>query len=203
MWSRLRVAAWLALVIHLGAGVVLAGILRHGLETNPDLVARLRFLVDHRAMWIGAWLTWSTAALSVLYFYAAFAWAHGRHGDAGAVPLALAVMLSAAGVAPDLAAGAIEVGVLPALAHRALAELSSGAGGATVVPLFLALHRTGTMLAGYLANGLYTISAILLTWSTRHVYPPWVWIAGLGVGLSGLVAAGAALANSIPGMVWS
>lgn len=203
VWGRLSLAAWLAFAMHLVAGVAMAIVLRHGLETQADLTGRLRFLVDHTAMWTTGWLTWNAAALSILYFYAACAWAHKTDGKTSTSPLSFAVILSTAGIAADLAAEAIEMGVLPGIARRALAELADRPDESTSAHVFLALHRIAVVLTGYLANGLYTLSAILLTWSTRHAYPVWVSIAGLAVGVSGLALSGAALANSVRDMVWA
>ena len=203
VWLRLRFAAWLALVIHLVAGFAMALILRQGLETNPDLEARLMFLVDRTPLWIGGWLTWNAAALSILYFYAAFAWAHATDGKTPTSPLAFAVILSTVGVAADLAAEAMEMGVLPGLARRVLADATHDVAHTTAVLTFLSLHRSAVMLTGYLANGLYTLSALLCVCSTRHAYPRWVWVAGLGVGMSGLALSEASLVNSIAGMFWS
>lgn len=199
-WLRLRVAAWLALAVHLVAGLALAVILRQGLETNPILEARLTFLVEHTLLWVGGWLTWNAAAISILYFYAALTWAHATDGKTATTPLTFAVILSAIGVAADLSAEVIEMGVLPDLARQALIEAGRGVGQMTAASTFLALHRTAVVLTGYLANGLYTSSAILLTYSTCHAYPRWVWMAGVGVGVSGLALSGASLVGSVTGM---
>ena len=181
----------------------MALILRQGLETNPDLEARLMFLVGHRPLWIGGWLTWNAAALSILYFYAAFAWAHATDGTTPTTSLTFAVILSAVGVATDLAAEAIEMGVLPGLARQALTEAAQGAAQTMAASTFLVLHRSAVVLTGYLANGLYTLSALLLTCSTCRAYPRWVWMAGLGVGILGLALSGASLVNSVAGMFWA
>lgn len=203
VWARLRLAAWLAFAMHLVAGLAMVIVLRHGLETQADLTNRLLFLVEHTGMWTTGWLTWNAAALSILYFYAAFAWAHKTDGKTSPSPLSFAVILSTAGIAADLAAEAIEMGILPSIARQALAELAHRPDQSTSAHVFLALHRIAVMLTGYLANGLYTLSAILLTWSTRHAYPAWVSIAGLAVGVSGLALSGVTLANSARGMVWA
>ena len=49
---------------------------RFGLETNPVLQDRLAFLVNHRALWTLGWLTWTAAAIAILYFYWTFADTH-------------------------------------------------------------------------------------------------------------------------------
>src|ERR1700741_4043953 len=73
---RLRNAAWLAFILHALAGLVMAVILREGLDTNTDLKARLRFLFDHTLSWNLAWFTWNLAALSILWYFLCFALAH-------------------------------------------------------------------------------------------------------------------------------
>src|SRR5262245_15648218 len=74
---RLRQAALFAFFAHLIAGLSMAVVLRHGLETTPDLQARFEFLVNHRGVWTGAWLTWTAAAITILYFYFVFDQTHG------------------------------------------------------------------------------------------------------------------------------
>jgi hypothetical protein len=177
------------------AGVAMAVVLRHGLETNPDFQDRLSFLVNHSAMWDFAWLMWTGAALAILNFYAAFASAY-EAGQAPRPVLRVAVLLAAAAIGPDLAAQAIEIGVLPELANRIL-------HGDTGNELFLALHRTAVMMSGYVANGLYSLSALILAWSTRRAYPVRVYAAGLAAGCFGLMLSAAALMDSVQGMFWS
>ena len=74
--NRLRRAAIVAFFVHLLAGASMALVLRRGLETNPEFQDRLSFLVNHRMLWDFGWLTWTAAALAILYFYIAFAAAH-------------------------------------------------------------------------------------------------------------------------------
>ena len=176
IWSRLSRAGWLALVVHLAAGLAMALILRHGLETNADLADRLRFIVERRAWWTAGWLCWTLAAVTILNFYARFA---AAHRGLGPVALRMAVWLTVAGVAADWSAQAVEVFVLPGLARAA------DATG------FLARHRTAVLLTGFLANGLYTFSALVLVLVSRSFYPRWIQIAGFGV-----VAGGSALSTA-------
>src|SRR5215831_6388673 len=116
--TGLRKAALLAFLLHLLAGISMAVVLRQGLDTNADFQDRLTFLINSRWLWTVAWLSWSLAALAILNFYMSFAAVH----DAGAFlasPLWFAVLLTVAAVGLDLAAQAIEVGVLPDLAVEA------------------------------------------------------------------------------------
>ena len=159
----------------------MALVLRRGLETNPDFQDRVMFLMNRRALWTFGWLTWTAAALSILYFYNAFAEAHQP-------AMRFAVFLAVAALGPDLAAQAIEMGVLPGLANR---------------ELFLSLHRASMMMTGFAANGLYSLTAFLLALSTRRAYPWWVWLAGVAVGMFGFALSAAVLLNSVAGMFWT
>ena len=66
VWSRLRWAAVLSLAVHFAAGLAMAIVLRHGLETNPELSSRLRFVVEHNTAWTLAWLTWHAARVCIV-----------------------------------------------------------------------------------------------------------------------------------------
>ena len=202
LWAQLRFAAWLSIAVHGIAGLAMALILRHGLVGNSDVLQRLQFITENRGSWIGAWLTWNVAALSILYFYAAFARAHRSDGQSSRGVMNFAVLVSVAAVAVDLAAEAIEIGVLPGLALEVLMDDTKQASDASL-HVFLVVDRIAVMMTGFLANGLYTVAAVLLVWSSMHAYPKWIWTAGFAVGLSGCGLSVAALLDSVPGMIWS
>ncbi|PYS43578.1 MAG: hypothetical protein DMG14_00395 [Acidobacteria bacterium] len=187
--TRLQRAAVLAFCLHLLAGFSMAVVLRRGLETNSDLQDRLAFLVNYRPSWTFAWLTWTAAAIAILYFYVVFADVHRTSSN-------LAILLTVAGLGPDLAAQAIEIGVLPGLASHALSTNAAP-------ELFLTLHRVAVMLSGYLGNGLYSVTAMLLAWSARYAYPAWVSSMGIAVGVFGIALSVAALLDSAAGMFWT
>jgi hypothetical protein len=189
-WSQLGRSAWLAFAVHLIAGLAMAVILRHGLETNADLPDRLDFVARHRLAWTAGWLTWTAAGATILIFYARFAAAHRSRG-VPASPLKTAVLLTMVAVAADWTAQAVEMFVLPGLA---------GAGNAAA---FLGWHRTAVLLTGFLANGLYTLSALLLVWASRQAYAGWITAAGFGVVASGIALSTAAWAGSVAGMVFA
>src|SRR5262245_31148323 len=167
----------------------MALVLRRGLETTPDFQQRLSFLINHRALWTFGWLTWTFAAITILYFYFAFAEVHEPSSR-------FAVLLTVAALGPDLAAQSIEIGVLPSLAvHEFNANAASG--------IFLTLHRVAVMLSGFAANGLYSATALLLVWGARRAYPSWVSIVGTAVGVFGIALSIAALLDSVAGMFWT
>jgi hypothetical protein len=185
--TRLRIAAIAAFWIHLLAGAAMVLILRCGLETNPNLHDRLVFIANHRALWIAGWLTWTAAAFAIFYFYKTFSSAHGLGK--------LALFLTAAGMVADLSGQKIEL-ALPGLAGRVLG-LNAG------IDEFMKFHRAAVMLSGYFGNGMYSISALILAWRTRHLYPPWVSAAGIATGCFGLALSAAALKDSASGMLWT
>jgi len=187
--SPLRRAALWAFGAHLIAGLSMAFVLSRGLETTPDLQARLAFLVNHRTLWTSGWLTWTVAAITILNFYRQFA--DARQGSSN-----FAVLLTVAALGPDFAAQAIEIGVLPGLATQAIST--------TVTPvLFLTLHRVAVMLSGYVANGLYSATALILAWTSRRDYPIWVATIGIAVGVFGAALSIAAMLDSAAGMFWT
>ena len=202
-WRRAAHAAGLSLGLHLVAGLAMWLVLRHGLETNSDLTSRLRFVVEHEWLWMTAWLSWYLAALSFLYFIVSLAYAHETHDSLAVVPLRIAVLLAAAGIVPDLSAEAIEMGVLPKVAAAALDSAAVAGDLPERASDFLTLHRVAVMLTGFLANGLYSLAASILTWTARTQYPRWVTVAGIGVGLAGAWLSAAALVDSPRGMMWS
>jgi hypothetical protein len=180
---RLRRAAVIALFVHLVAGLCMAIILRRGLETNPDLPDRLAFVASHRLLWSAGWLSWTAAAIAILYFYIAFS-------DAHQLKSRFAVYLTVVALGPDLTAQAIEIGVLPGLAHAAPES-------------FLLMHRSAVVMSGYFGNGLYSLTALILVWSSRRVYPVWVSAFGFLVGIFGLMLSVTALMDSAAGMLWT
>jgi hypothetical protein len=187
-WQRLGRAATVALLVHLAAGVSMLLILRNGLETNPDLSSRLRFVADHKLLWIAGWVPWNLAALSIVVYFYSFTAAHKR-----SELLRVALIFGAVGMVTDLAAESIEMGVIPDLA----------AGGLTDVQSFLTVHRIAVMLTGFTANGLYSLASLLMAWATRSHYPAWVTISGMTVGIVGFALSAAALFDSTEGMFWT
>lgn len=202
-WRRLRVAAWLGFVTHILAGLAMLTVLRNGLETNPVFLERAKYIADHVVLWRLAWFSWSIAAVAILYFFASFVWAHGVSLADPADVRRFALLLATVAVAADLAAEAIEIGVVPGWAQRVVADDVTEGGDRFSANHFCALRRTSVMLSGYLANGLYSATALTLALGTRRRYPRWVWSSGIGVGLSGFALSVACLLDWVGGMFWS
>ena len=186
--NRLRRAAIIAFSMHLLAGISVALILTNGLETNTNFTARLNFIVGHPAPWGFGWLTFTAAAISILYFYDALASTHRLER--------FAVLLTAAAIVADITGHTIEFGVLPSIAYRVLSS-------ETTPDTFLLLHRIVVLLSAYVANTLYSLSALILAWRTRGFYPRQVWISGIAVGVCGFAMSVAAIAESTDGLFWT
>lgn len=200
-WFDLRNACWLSIFIHALAGLSLIAILSHGLQTNDDLKNRIDFLAHNTAIWIIGWLTWNAAALSILYFFLCFNRASRSEAKNNHNLLKLSVFLVAAAIAIDLSAEAIEMLILPDLAHRITTNVWNESSQA--VQQFLSMSRLAVGLTGYLANGLYTIATILACWSTRNLYPKVTIFLGSMVGISGLALSYFSLVDSTSGLYWS
>jgi hypothetical protein len=189
----LRRAAWFALIAHAAAAAALATVLRPGLQTAPDLESRLNYLVAHRYLWIAAWATWNVSAVSILVFFFAFA---RRHAG-------FAVPVCAAAVACDLAGEAIQMGLLPELAARAIGGGARPSFAGAPAQLFLAFARTADLLSGAAANGLYVLATGLAVGGSRRIYPKWItWIGGAIV-VAGVWLSVAAILHTVFGMIAS
>lgn len=178
---RLSEAAWLAVGVHLAAGLAMLLILERGLETNPDLSDRMAFVASSAA-WKAAWFTWAAASASILYFMLRFA-------QALPLPSArLAFALTVIAVPLDLAAQWIEAFVLPS---------SPSPDG------FLRTHRLAVLLTGFGANSLYTLAAGAAAVAGRRRYPAWITGSGAGVVAAGSALSIAAALDSMRGMFFA
>ncbi|HEV7242200.1 MAG TPA: hypothetical protein VGQ36_23420 [Thermoanaerobaculia bacterium] len=162
--------AWLAAATHVVAAAGMLFLLRRGLPGFAE-EERLAYIASHRAAWLGGWLMWQLAAISLMGFYVVLA---GRLRG----PLAITALApAAAGLALDIACEARYMGVLPELRGEA----------------FAALDRELEVLIGYGANGLYTVALALLVIAGWRVLPkPAIALAG-PVAASGFALALASL----------
>ena len=169
-------AAYLAAVLNAVAAIVMVAVLRPGLPGGGDSVAqRLAFIQGHVGQWRVGWLTWNLAALSLLALYVAL----GRvAGTQGTLLVRLALLFAAAGLAGDLAAEALIMGLEPSLSPSA----------------FAVAERATLLLTGYVGNGLYTLAGAMLTWCLRRALPRWLvagaialWAAGFALSLMTLI----------------
>lgn len=165
--------AWLAAATHVVASAAMLFLLRDGLPGSPA-EERLVYIVSHRAAWIGGWLLWQIAALSLIAFYGVLALRF--RGVASIVAMACA----AAGLSLDIASEARYMGVLPELRGEE----------------FTRLDRELEVVIGYGANGLYTVAFVLLAIAGWRVLPRIARVLSPPIAASGFALAVASLAHS-------
>lgn len=189
-WRRISVAAWVALATHLLAGMALVILLRDGLDTNPDVASRLAYIAGHRAAWIGGWLAWHAASLSIVIFVvvASFAARSGVQPVLGRIAVACVICA----FAMDLSGQTLFIGLLPSAAAP-LADADS----------ILRIHRIAALLSGYAGNGLYTLATLLVAAMLWPASGAIMRIAGAAIAVSGASLSVAALVGSAGGMYWS
>lgn len=177
--------------------------LAKGLDINRDLPDRCMFIASHKLMWMGGWFIWNLAAISILNLFLCFRNAHSSKMSDTHL-LQLAVLLGTAGIAADLCAESLELGLTPQLAAEAVKSLAEGLpiSSLTAGP-FLALHRVVVLMSGYVGNSLYTAAVLLLTFATRRCYPSWVVLAGAATVLCGAAVSITCMFDSVDGMFWS
>jgi hypothetical protein len=182
---RAALVAYFAAAANLVAGLMMALALRKGLPIpgNP-FDDRIAFVREHTALWRAGWFSWHAAAVGLVLLMLILASRfHGR----APVRATLAAVLVVAGLAADLAAEAIAMGVAPAVEPRD----------------FLLVESMYGVLTGYLANGLYTVAGILLTWAGARALPREVLALGVPVWGAGLWLSVASLTHSAAGQLWS
>ena len=148
-------------------------LLRRGLPGFPE-DERLAYIAAHRVAWIGGWLLWQLAAVSLMAFYGVLALR--LRGVLSVTAMACAT----AGLSLDIACESRYMGVLPELRGEA----------------FAALDRDLEVLIGYGANGLYTVALVLLVLAGWRVLPKTALVLFGPVAASGFALALASLAHS-------
>jgi hypothetical protein len=177
--------AYVAAALNLAAGLAMLVLLRPGLPVPGSLLSeRVGYIRGHPGLWWSGWIIWHAAAISLVLFLFVLAERFRRHAPVRAT---LAEILSVVGLAVDLAAEAIAMGVAPELAQER----------------FLLVESIAGVLTGYLANGLYTAAGVLLTWAGARELPRTVVALGIPVWSAGLCLSGASLAHSAAGQLWS
>ena len=176
--QRLRAAAPnLCAAINFCALVAMALVLRFGTEIVPNTADRIAYISQHPTAWRAGWSLWIAAAVSLVGFYA---WWGSFINDSRRATIAVAI--ASLGLCFDLLAESFLIGWLPE--HYA-----------TVAPL-------ATILTGGAANGLYTLSGIILTLATpalprRLAVIAWAaWIAGIALTIFSLASIPVAIAIS-------
>src|SRR5205823_7486235 len=154
-------AAYVAAGANLAAAAALMLVLQPGLPLpGSDQASRQAYLAEHTVAWWLGWLLWHAAAIALLAFYVGLA---GIWGQRAPIRCGLALLCAAAGLAADLGAQTLYMGVLPGLGADAFAAVETAAG----------------TLTGYLGNGLYTVAGLLLTWAGLGELPRYLVALGL------------------------
>lgn len=185
--SASRAAPFVCAGINAAAALALVAFLRPGTELVDSPTERAAFITSHPVTWRVGWGLWMAAALSLLWFYA---WWGARLASRRKAMVAW--LVAAVGAVCDLTAESLYIGWLPERMDE--------------------LQRLGSLLTGGVANGLYTVSGVMLTLATPTM-PGWlrtwawtVWISGfalslftfLGSSLGMAVAAGVLMALFCP-----
>jgi hypothetical protein len=158
---RLRGVAWLNVVVHaVGLGMALK--MRPGTPLVP-LEERMTFLAAAPLGWQLGWAVWALAALALLAYFVILS----EYLDSPVRRAALACV--AAAIAVDLSCDSLQIVLLPMAAH--------GQAG-----IFLLIERAVGLLGTLIANGLYTLAAVLVTFRLRR---PIDRILGAALGAAG------------------
>lgn len=178
-------AAYVAAVLNFAASAAMLTVLRPGLPVKGSVLAdRLAFVSGQPALWWGGWLLWHAAAISLLGFYVGLA---GHWNQRAPLLTVLALLCATSGMAADLAAESLYMGIAPRLPPDAFSRAEDMAG----------------MLTGYLGNGLYTVAGILLTWAGAKELPRCLLALAAMVWAAGLWLSAATLVHSARGQFWS
>ncbi len=169
---RLSRYAWTTALFH-AAGLAFAALgMRPGTPLVP-LAERRAFLDGAHLGWSLGWTAWMVCALTLALFYFMVA----RREAAETEWPRFAFALTIAGIAVDLLCDALYIGLLPQLARGDERQ-------------FILVERLCTVGGAVVANGLYTIGAVIITFCRRR--SPLVMALGAGVGICGaaMVVAG-------------
>ncbi|MFL6264193.1 MAG: hypothetical protein ACJ76Y_31290 [Thermoanaerobaculia bacterium] len=175
-WAPARLLpalAWANVALH-GAGLAAAWLwMRPGSIVSP-LTERIAFLSGRPLGWSLGWGVWMLCTLLLVGYIATLR----RLAPDCSLAAQLALVFTAAGMAVDLLADALQIQVLPLAARSAQ-------------PLFLAFERLALTGGATVANGLYTIGVLLMTLALRSQIGKSARAAGAAT-----VAAGALMALS-------
>jgi hypothetical protein len=180
---RLLVLAWLNVLIHL-AGLAMAALGMRPGTPLVDVVERLDFLAATPLGWTLGWGVWMVCTAALVAFVTELVRYLPDHLGLGR----LALMLACAGGAIDLLCDCIHITVLPLIASWGTSEER----------LFLVVERIALAGGLVVANGLYSVSTLLLTICLRDLpgLSSWVLRLGYAVFACGMVLVAAGFANS-------
>jgi len=178
-------AAYVAAALNAVGACTMLLLLQPGLPVEGSKLAdRVAWVDAHHALWWAGWITWHAAAISLLGLYVGLSLLWRVHA-----PLLsrLALLVAAAGLASDLGAEAVYMGVMPGMGKEAF-----GVG-----------EVYAAVMTGYLGNGLYAVAGVMLTIAGAREMPRTVSTLAWLVWADAAWLSAAALTHSAFGMFWS
>lgn len=192
---HLKIAAVVSACAHTVSAFAMAFLLAPGLDTNPDLKARILYISSNAQIWKLGWASWMISAMSFLVYIYCFRRFHLDN------PLSSRKLLSAA-------LGAACIAVLADLTFESreifyVTELVNDSQNTNIEQAFLLNHQIFMVGSGIIANLLYCLATIFSVVATRTSYPTWVQCIGYGVLVFGVSASIFCYTGFVPGMFWS
>jgi hypothetical protein len=185
--SRRAVIAWTGVAFHILASLALLAV-SGGVEVEPDRAARSRWVLGHVPLWVGTWMLWALASMSLLAFCAAWA---GRLLELQAPPAwAVGSCLVCA------------VGVLCDLVGESVNLVGSTRPGLSLED-FRQAARTYALLSAGTANGLYCVGGLVLSrlsWRVGFLRGLVGWL-GVAMWVTGLVLTAVVVLELEVGMI--
>lgn len=175
----------------------MAFLLAPGLDTNPDLKARILYIFSNPGVWKLGWATWMVSAVSFLVYIYYFTRFHlaTKNTHTGKKLLYTALGAASIAVLADL--------IFESREMFFLTELVRDSQNTNIERIFLLNHQIFMIGSGIIANLLYCLSTIFSVMATRESYPKWVQYLGYGVFVFGISASVFCYTGTVPGMFWS
>ncbi|MBI3545999.1 MAG: hypothetical protein HY081_05320 [Gammaproteobacteria bacterium] len=163
-------------------------VLQPGLPIEPDIHARMRYILGHKNLWLASWFLWMLSALGLLLFcfYLLDFLPNSKIKF-------YALTLVAIGIGPDITAEFIFAVILPWLASNSI-----GADELTRTihtEHFRSLEYLAVQLTGGFGNGAYNLGGIILNilGFKNKLLPRWLLWFGMPSWLLGLALSAATI----------
>lgn len=180
-------------LVNLAASLYLLLLLRPGTLAGGSVIDRMGYIVPNRLVWSAGWLLWVLASLALVgFFFVLSEYLDARWKALLGYARALAVL----GAAPDILGNVINMEVLAEMPARWLAL--PPAVRPLVLEEFVLWDRFALLLAGGLANLLYSTAGAVLTFAMFRTgaFPrPLAWT-GAAVWASAFAMSAASFAGS-------
>lgn len=192
---HLKIAAVASACAHTVSAFAMAIFLAPGLDTNPDLKARILYISSNAQIWKLGWVSWMISAISFLVYIYCFRRFH-LYNPSSSRKLLYAAL------------GAVCIAVLADLTFESreifyVTELVQNSQNTNIEKDFLLNHQIFMVGSGIIANLLYCLATILSVVATKNSYPAWVKYFGYGVLIFGVAASIFCCTGFVPGMFWS